>query len=74
MANRKGAPIPPASHKTLLKWIEYDDGDPTSFIEPACSANARALHARIFLDPNIGARESCEPLACPPGLSLPPLG
>jgi hypothetical protein len=71
---RRGATIPPVLRKTLLDWIETDDGDTAGFTPPACSPRARALHARIVVDPQGGAGESREPLQPPAGLRLPPLG
>ncbi|MFC3215450.1 hypothetical protein [Novosphingobium panipatense] len=71
---RRGATIPPALRKTLLDWIETDDGDTAGFTPPACSAQARALHARIVDDKPGGAGEFREPLQPPTGLRLPPLG
>lgn len=66
--------IPPTIRKTLLDWIETDDGDTTSFTYPACKPQAQALHARIVLDPHDGKGDACEPLQPPAGLPLPPLG
>jgi hypothetical protein len=59
---------------TLLQWIEFDDGDTTSFTHPACTSQAQALHARIALEPHDGKSEACQPLQLPTGLRLPPLG
>jgi hypothetical protein len=74
MPRRKGAVIPPAPRKTLLEWIELDNGNTTDFIEPACSPQAQAFHMRIFLNPKDGKGEDAQPLQPPPGLRLPPLG
>jgi hypothetical protein len=68
------APIPAALRKTLLEWIESDDGDTTSFTPPACSPQAQLLHAWFALDPRDGTAEVREPLQPPAGLRLPPLG
>ena len=74
MPRRKAAPIPPAPRKTLLEWIEPDNGNTTSSPMPACDKQAQALHARIFLDPKAGGGETPEPLPPPSRLRLPPLG
>jgi len=71
---RPGTAIPPALRKTLLDWIETDGGDTTGFTPPACSPQARTLHARIVIDPQGGLHEVREPLQGPAGLRLPPLG
>ncbi|GBH30670.1 MULTISPECIES: hypothetical protein [Sphingomonadaceae] len=68
------APIPAAPRKTLLEWIEHDDGNTSEFPQPSCSAQAKALHARILPDPDNGKGEAPEPLQPPPGLRLAPLG
>ena len=68
----KGAAIPAAPRKTLLEWIETDNGDEAISTPPACSAKVQAFHAQIAVITNMaGARE---PLAPPPGLHLAPLG
>lgn len=74
MARRTDAAIPPAPRKTLMEWIESDNGDTTGFTRPACSRQATALHARIAQDPGVGNTEDLEPLAPPSGLRLAPLG
>ncbi|PTD15880.1 hypothetical protein CV103_21340 [Sphingomonas fennica] len=74
MALARGSAIAPTPRKTLLQWIEFDDGDPTGFTHPACSPQAQALHARIVLDPHEARGDPCEPLQPPSGLRLPPLG
>lgn len=68
MTNRPRATIAP--RKTLLEWIDSNDDD-TSFAPPTCSANVRALHARIPLATSDGP---VEPIPPPPGLHLAPLG
>ncbi len=73
MPASKRAAIPAATRKSLIEWIE-NDGNSTDISKPACSSQAQALHARILSDPGDGNRETPEPLACPPGLCLPPLG
>ncbi len=74
MPHGKRAAIPAAPRKTLLQWIESDDGDTTDFTSPACSTHVQALHAQLLLDPENHSSEATEPLQPPPGLSLPPLG
>jgi hypothetical protein len=74
MARRTSAAIPPAPRKTLLDWVEFNDGDTTDFVLPACGDQAQAFHARIVLDADDSGRGSPEPLASPPGLRLPPMG
>lgn len=73
MPHGKRATIPAASRKTLIEWIE-NDGNSADISQPACSSQAKALHARILCDLSNGNRETPEPLTCPPGLCLPPLG
>jgi hypothetical protein len=74
MRRRQTAAIPAAARMTLLQWIEFDDGDTTSYAPPACSSQVQALHARIVLDPGDDKTGAPEPLQPPPGLRLPPLG
>lgn len=74
MPRRQSAAIPATPRKTLLEWIEFDDGDTTRFSQPACSSQAQALHAQIVPDPKDGTGEPSEPIAPPPGLRLAPLG
>lgn len=74
MARRKSTPIPATPRKTLLEWTEHDDGDTSTFSRPACSSQAQALHARIFLNPAGGKSETSERLQPPSGLALAPLG
>ena len=74
MPRRKSTAIPSSPRKTLLQWIESDDGDTTDFTPPACDARIQALHARLLLDPEGSSGEAPEPLEPPPGLGLPPLG
>ena len=73
MARRNSAAIPAAPRKTLLEWIEHDDGNTTGFSQPPCSAQMQALHARILLGP-IDKSETGERLQPPSGLQLAPLG
>lgn len=63
--------VPPPPRKTLLEWIETDDGDTPGDTRPTCSDAQRALHAAITVGPVSGQRE---PLAPPQGLALAPLG
>ena len=65
------AAIPAAPRKTLLEWIEQDDGDTAGNSKPSCNARTTALHAKIL--PSLGGASS-EPIPCPAGLRLPPLG
>jgi hypothetical protein len=74
MSRSKSAAIPATPRMALLQWIEFDDGDTTSFTQPACSNQAQALHARLVLDPNDGKGDPIEPLQPPAGLRLAPLG
>lgn len=74
MAPPKNEIIPPAPRKSLLEWIETDDGDTTEFAPPPCSQQAAALHAQIVRGlQGAGGREH-ETLSAPRGLVLPPLG
>lgn len=68
------AAIPATPRKTLLEWIELDDGDTTSLTRPACSFQTQALHAWIALPPKDGESDGPERLQPPPSLGLPPLG
>lgn len=74
MPPRTNAAVPVAPRKTLLEWIELDDGDTTSFTQPACSNKVQAIHARILLAAGARGGGSAEPLEPPPGLRLAPLG
>ncbi|WP_254798587.1 hypothetical protein [Sphingobium sp. AS12] len=74
MARGPTATIPVAPRKTLMEWIELDDGDTTSFTPPACSPQAKALHARITCNPDGGKGDAAVRLPPPAGLRLPPLG
>ncbi|QNG46178.1 hypothetical protein [Sphingobium yanoikuyae] len=65
-----GAAIPAAPRKTLLEWIEHDDGDQTSSPIPKCSRQAAALHPQIL----VAQEGRGEPLAPPRGFHLAPLG
>ncbi|MFC0203351.1 hypothetical protein [Novosphingobium soli] len=73
MPHPKRAAIPAAPRKSLIEWIE-NDGNPADISQPACSSQATTLHTRIVADPYDGTRETPEPLGCPSGLPLPPLG
>lgn len=73
MAHRLAA-IPAAEHKTLLEWIDNDNGDTSISVRPVCSAQAQALHARIAADPSRDGERTAEPITAPVGLGLPPLG
>jgi hypothetical protein len=72
MARRTSRAIPAAPRKTLLEWIESNDGDTTSGLPPSCSKPDQALHARICS--GFAVRPTDEPLQPPPGLRLAPLG
>jgi len=73
MAPRKIAAIPAAARKTLLEWIEFDDGNTTDKPQPTCSPKEQALHAQIVAH---GGRhgDDSERLQPPQGLRLAPLG
>ena len=64
------AAIPAATRKTLLEWIEQDDGDTTSSSIPQCSQQATTLHAQIL----VAQEGRGEPIQPPVGLHLAPLG
>jgi hypothetical protein len=64
------AAIPPVLRKTLLEWIESDDGNTPTLAQPAVSPKLAALHAHLFVAPD----DIREPIAPPPGLPLAPLG
>lgn len=71
---RRLAAIPAVPRRTLLEWIETDNGDTSISTRPVCSAQAQALHARIAANPSRDGERSAEPITPPAGLSLPPLG
>ena len=48
MPPAQSAAIPAAPRKTLLEWIEHDDGNTTGFPQPPCSAQAQALSAGVI--------------------------
>ena len=73
MATQRGE-VPAAPRKTLLEWIELDDGDTSIFLRPICADQTQALHARIATEPTRDGYGPSEPLPPPAGLSLPPLG
>lgn len=64
------APLPPPQRKTLLEWIDQDDGHPPETAARKQSDASQALHARIVLI----TREQAEPIPPPSGLRLAPLG
>ena len=73
MPRRPAAAATIAPRKTLLAWIDIDNGDTTETLPTACSVQVQALHAHIFI--SIGGDGSAdEPLQPPPGLHLAPLG
>ena len=74
MARKADAVLPAAPRKTLLEWIEFDDGDATRPPGPPCHPQAQALHIKILLDPGSQQGDPVEPLQPPGGLQLPPLG
>ena len=74
MAARKSAAVPAPLRKTLLEWIESDDGDTPEYAVPACSCMLQTFHYRLALPPAGGAGAPFEPLAPPAGLALAPLG
>ena len=73
MPHPKRAAIPAAPRKSLIEWIE-NDGNSADISQPACSSQAKTLHTRIVADPYDGTLETPEPLGCPSGFPLPPLG
>ena len=74
MSRKAEAVVPAAPRKTLLEWIEFDDGDTSRSPGPACDAQAQALHIKILLESGSQQGEPVEPLQPPAGLRLPPLG
>lgn len=74
MPRNLDAVLPAAPRKTLLQWIELDDGDVTCSPGPACDPEAQALHLKILIDQDSQQGEPTEPLQPPNGLRLPPLG
>lgn len=74
MPASRRARIPPAPRKTILDWIETDDGNAPRTIQPDCSAEVQALHARVLAAAGESRRERSEPLQPPPGFNLAPLG
>lgn len=68
---RRGAAVPPAPRKTLLEWIDTDDGDTSGFTRPACSDAVQQLHAQLLSRADRGATEPLQP---PSGMRLAPLG
>lgn len=74
MSNRQQAAVPAAPRKTLLEWIEHDDGDTPAYGMPICSTALQALHAGIAIAPAGQGGNAFEPLSPPPGLALAPLG
>lgn len=74
MARAPRAAIPASSRKTLLNWIDHDDGDTPGTTQPVCSPDVQALHAKVLLSPVDNRRGRLEPLQPPPGFHLAPLG
>jgi len=74
MPRRKSAAIPPAPRKSLLEWIDLDDGNTTGSPLPARSQQAQAFHAQILLIAANQKGDDPEPLQPPSGLRLAPLG
>ena len=70
----RSAAVPPASRKTLLEWIDHDDGDTSGTAQPTCSREAQDLHAKVYAALGLEARGGFEPLQPPPGLHLAPIG
>lgn len=70
MPPQTGAAIPAAPRKTLLEWIEHDDGHTTRSTAPVCDNGLRKLHAQIF----VATDATQDAIAPPPGLHLAPLG
>ena len=66
------AAIPAAQRKTLLEWIDHDDGDTTGTTQPATSADLQTLHASILAP--LHPHDCRERLQTPAGLALAPLG
>ena len=66
--------LPPASRKTLLEWIDLENGDTTDTLAPSCSTEVQALHAKILVASDGRKGRIAEPLQPPPGLWLAPLG
>jgi hypothetical protein len=73
MVSRPGGIIPAAPRKTLLEWIEHEDGDTPETPHPICSARERELHAALVAKQDADTRDA-EPLCPPAGLRLAPLG
>lgn len=74
MARRKSAAPPAVSRKSLLEWIDHDDGDTTGFTQPECSEKDQSLHARVVGANHGRGAAQFEPIQPPPGLYLAPLG
>ena len=74
MARASRAAIPASSRKTLLNWIDHDDGDTPGTTQPVCSPNVQALHAQVLLSPGSDRHGRGEPLQPPSGFHLAPLG
>lgn len=74
MAAQAITAVPTPSRKTLLEWIDTDEGDEISFAQISGSVHwtrQQRFHAEFAFAPDDGAGE---PLAPPPGLALAPLG
>lgn len=74
MPRSRSPAIPPAPRKTLLEWIESDDGHTADIAPPACSKQAKAIHAQVLRGLQGGQGGGFEALNAPAGLPLPPLG
>lgn len=74
MPRKADAVVPAAPRKTLLEWIEFDDGDAPRSAGPPCDAQAQAFHIKITLDTASRQGEPGEPLQPSASLRLPPLG
>ncbi|MBM3929329.1 MAG: hypothetical protein FJ335_12875 [Sphingomonadales bacterium] len=68
------AAIQPAPRKTLLEWIDHDDGNTPVSTAPVCSDDLQTLHARLVVPTSHEGRGQREALEPPPGLRLAPLG
>lgn len=72
MAERTAIPIAP--RKTLLEWIDDDDGDTTADPQRTASKAEQEFHARVVAGAGLGRADETEPLQPPAGLGLAPLG
>lgn len=69
MAANASPAVPAPSRKTLLEWIESDDGNEPDITQ--ASNQQLRFHAALVFAPREDQRE---PLTPPPGLALAPLG